>query len=63
MKEKTFEEIKDEDCVYFGAVEEPVITLGFTRAGLGVDYKGNAINDDISFPDIGFIKENFKIEK
>ena len=95
MKEKIFEEIKGEDCVYFGAVvefldksdysnlrvdgkgnvvdldsnnivgkiKEPVIALGFTRAGLGVDCKGNAINEDIPFADIGFIKENFKIEK
>lgn len=30
---------------------------------VGVDYKGNAINEDIPFADIGFIKENFKIEK
>lgn len=90
MKEKIFEEIKGEDCVYFSAVvgffcksdysnlevdckgyvvdidsnsivgklKEPVIALGFTRAGLGVDYKGNAINDDMTF-----INENFKIEK
>lgn len=41
-----------------GKIKEPVIALGFTRAGLDVDYKGNAINDDMSF-----INENFKIEK
>ena len=90
MKEKMFEEIKGEGCVYYGAIveffdnsdysnleidckgyvvdtdsnnivgklKEPVIALGFTRAGLGVDYRGNEINDDMSF-----INENFKIEK
>ena len=41
-----------------GKIKGPLIALGFTRAGLGVDYKGNAINDDMSF-----INENFKIEK
>ncbi|WP_338631764.1 hypothetical protein [Clostridium baratii] len=43
-----------------GKLKDHVIALGFTRAGLGVDYKGNSINDDIPFADIGLLRRTLK---